>query len=195
MKLSSVIKKAAGGEELNALEKAELERFDLDALLSRADSAEAQLKEAREKLDAAEQEKLSEAERCRKRAEQAEAKLKAAEQARLAAESERDEAKKQHAALIRRNRISELAAKHKCEDADYLDYLAEKRGIDLADEAKTAAFIESLKKEAPKYFAAEVKPGAGPASPPKETRPARQPDPADRIGRIIEQLNNAREIK
>ena len=62
MKLAEIIKKAARGEELNALEKAELERFDPDALSTRADTAEAKLKEAQEKLDAAEQEKLTEAE-------------------------------------------------------------------------------------------------------------------------------------
>ena len=53
MKLAEIIKKAARGEELNALEKAELERFDPDARSSRADTAEAKLKEAQEKLDAA----------------------------------------------------------------------------------------------------------------------------------------------
>ena len=49
MKLAEIIKKAAKGEELNALEKAELERFDPDALSTRADNAEAKLKEAQEK--------------------------------------------------------------------------------------------------------------------------------------------------
>ena len=136
MKLAEIIKKAARGEELNALEKAELERFDPDALSSRADTAEAKLKEAQEKLDAAEQEKLTEAERYKKRAEAAEAKLKTADEARRTAETERDHAKKEHAALIRRNRINELAARHKCEVADYLDYLAEKNGIDLSDDQK-----------------------------------------------------------
>lgn len=195
MKLAEIIKKAARGEELNALEKAELERFDLDALSARADTAEAQLKEAKEKLDAAEQEKLTEAERYKKRAEAAEAKLKTSEEARRTAETERDSAKKEHAALIRRNRINELAAMHKCEDADYLDYLAEKRGIDLADEAKTGEFIEALKKEQPRCFAADVKPGAGPADPPKDQPPAPKSDPADRIGNLIDQLNNAPEVK
>ena len=94
----------------------------------------------------------------------------------------------------RRNRISELAAKHKCEDADYLDYLAEKNGVDLSDEAKTSEFVEKLKKEQPKYFAADIKPGAGPADPPKG-QPEPKPEPGDRIGSIIEQLNNAPEIK
>lgn len=194
MTISEIIKKAARGEELNALEKAELERFDPDALSSRADNAEAKLKDAQEKLDAAEQEKLTEAERYRKRAEAAEAKLKTSEEALRAAETERDNAKKEHAALIRRNRISELAAKHRCEDADYLDYLAEKNGVDLSDEAKTSEFVEKLKKEQPKYFAADIKPGAGPADPPKG-QPEPKPDPGDRIGSIIEQLNNAPEIK
>ena len=194
MTISEIIKKAARGEELNALEKAELERFDPDALSTRADNAEAKLKDAQEKLDAAEQEKLTEAERSRKRAEAAEAKLKTSEEARRTAETERDNAKKEHAALIRRNRISELAAKHKCEDADYLDYLAEKNGVDLSDEAKTGEFIEKLKKEQPRYFAADIKPGAGPADPPKG-QPEPKPEPGDRIGSIIEQLNNAPEIK
>ena len=195
MKLAEIIKKAAKGEELNALEKAELERFDPDALSARADNAEAQLKAAQDKLDAAEQEKMSEAERYKQRAEAAEAKLKAAEDARRTAENERDSAKKEHAALIRRNRISELAAKYKCEAVDYLDFLAEKRGIDLADDTKAAEFIEKLKKEAPRYFAAEVKPGAGPADPPKDQPPAPKTDPGDRLGSLIDQLNNAPEVK
>ena len=146
MTISEIIKKAAKGEELNALEKAELERFDPDALSTRADNAEAKLRDAQEKLDAAEQEKLTEAERYKKRAEAAEAKLKTSEEARRTAETERDSAKKEHAALIRRNRISELAAKHKCEDADYLDYLAEKNGVDLSDEAKQASLSRSSKR-------------------------------------------------
>ena len=65
MKLTEIIKKALKGEELNALEKAELERFDPDALTQRAADAENQLKEAREKLDAAEQDKRSAAESSR----------------------------------------------------------------------------------------------------------------------------------
>ena len=97
--------------------------------------------------------------------------------------------------MIRSNRIRELAAQHKCEDADYLDYLAEKRGIDLADEEKTSEFIEKLKKESPRYFASGVKPGAGPADPPKDQPPAPKTDPADRIGSLIAQLNNAPEVK
>ena len=40
MKLSEIIKKALKGEELNALEKAELERFDPDALTQRAADAD-----------------------------------------------------------------------------------------------------------------------------------------------------------
>ena len=71
MKLSEIIKKALKGEELNALEKAELERFDPDALTQRAADAETRLREAREKLDAAEQDKMTEAEKFKKRAEQA----------------------------------------------------------------------------------------------------------------------------
>lgn len=192
MKLSEIIKKALKGEELNALEKAELERFDPDALTQRAADAETQLKEAREKLDAAEQDKMTEAEKFKKRAEQAEAKLKTSEEARRAAEADRDEAKRQHAALVRSNRIAELAAKHKCEDAEYLDFLAEKRGVDINDDAKAGEFIEALKKEAPKYFAADVKPGAG-APPPQQ--PQEKPQPGDRIGSIIESLNNAPEIQ
>ena len=191
MKLSEIIKKALKGEELNALEKAELERFDPDALTQRAADAETQLKEAREKLDAAEQDKMTEAEKFKKRAEQAEAKLKTSEEARRAAEADRDDAKRQHAALVRSNRIAELAAKHKCEDAEYLDFLAEKRGVDN-DDAKAGEFIEALKKEAPKYFAADVKPGAG-APPPQQ--PQEKPLPGDRIGSIIESLNNAPEIQ
>ena len=97
--------------------------------------------------------------------------------------------------MIRSNRIRELAAKHKCEDADYLDYLAEKNGIDLSDEAKTGEFIEKLKKEQPRYFAADVKPGAGPADPPKDQPPAPKVDPNDRLGNLIEQINNAPEVK
>ena len=97
--------------------------------------------------------------------------------------------------MIRRNRINELAARHKCEVADYLDYLAEKNGIDLSDEAKTNEFIEKLKKDAPRYFAADVKPGAGPADPPKDQPPAPKPDPNDRLGNLIEQINNAPEVK
>ena len=55
--------------------------------------------------------------------------------------------------------------------------------------------IEKLKKEQPRYFAADVKPGAGPADPPKDQPPAPKVDPNDRLGNLIEQINNAPEVK
>lgn len=188
MKISEIIKKIAKGEELNALEIAELERLDVDGLTQRAADAENKLKEAQEKLDAAEQEKLTEQEKLKKRAEKAEERLKAVE-------NERDEAKRRHDALVRRNRINELAAKHKCEDPEFLDYLAGKREIDIDDDAKASEFIAALKKDNPKYFAADIKPGAGPADVPKAPEPSKSPEPGDRIGKIIEGLQAAPEVK
>lgn len=192
MKLRAIINKALKGEELNALERAELERFDPDALEDRASNAEKLLKEAQEKLDIAEQDKMTEAEKLKKKLDQIEAKLQAAENARKVAESDRDEARGEYSALIRKNRINELAAKHKCEDPEYLDFLAQKRGIDLNDDKKAADFLEGLKKEVPKYFAADVKPGA--VIPPVKPQ-AKNLRPNDRIGAIMQSLNNAPEVQ
>lgn len=193
MKLRAIINKALKGEELNALERAELERFDPEALETRAVNAETLLKEAQEKLDAAEQDKMTEAEKLKKRLSQMEEKLKASEDAGKLAENDRDEARQELAALIRKNRIGELAAKHKCEDPEYLDFLAQKRGVDLNDEAKTADFMESLKKEVPKYFAADVKPGA--EIPPAKPQQENNVRAGDRIGAIMQSLNNAPEVQ
>lgn len=193
MKLRAIINKALKGEELNALERAELERFDPEALETRAVNAETLLKEAQEKLDAAEQDKMTEAEKLKKRLSQMEEKLKASEDAGKLAENDRDEARQELAALIRKNRIGELAAKHKCEDPEYLDFLAQKRGVDLNDEAKAADFMESLKKEAPKYFAADVKSGA--EIPPAKPQQENNVRAGDRIGAIMQSLNNAPEVQ
>lgn len=193
MKLSEIIKKALKGEELNALEKAELERFDPDALTQRAADAETQLKEAREKLDAAEQDKMTEAEKFKKRAEQAEAKLKTSEEARRAAEADRDEAKRQHAALVRNNRIAELAAKHKCEDAEYLDFLAEKRGVDINDDAESGRVHRGAEKGGPEVFRRRREARARALR--RRSRRRKSRSRATRIGSIIESLNNAPEIQ
>ena len=66
------------------------------------------------------------------------------------------------------------------------------RQKDNRGERWVSEFVEALKKEAPKYFAADVKPGAG-APPPKPQ--GEKPQPGDRIGSIIESLNNAPEIQ
>lgn len=118
--------------------------------------------------------------------------LAAAQAAQKEAETGRDAARRDLADLVRRNRISELAVRHGCEDAGYLGYLADRAGVDVTDAAAAEAFLADLKTKSPKCFRAASRPG--PADPPPRPS-AEAPRSGDRLGQILESLKNAPEIR
>ena len=153
MKIADILKKVAAGTELSAAEKEFLANYKEPAPnTDREKEMAAQLKEAQDKLDAAEREKLTEQERLQKDLEKAQkdseklrTELKAAQEAKAAQDFDLA--------------VRKLAAEHKFLDPDYLKYLVGRDKIDPAKDGKT--FMEGLKKSAPKYFDAEVNPGGG----------------------------------
>ena len=166
MKLKDLITKALNGAELNALERAELEKFDPDALKARADEAE----RARLSHEEALQRDLD------------------------AANAERETLQKERDALVRRNRIGALAADSGCTDPDYLDFLARKAELDLDDEAAVREFLARTERETPYCFRSRLKPGTGAAAPVGKTA-GNKPSAPDRIGAIAEALVGAPEAE
>ncbi len=174
MKMKDLIRRALAGDPLNALERAELERFDPDA-------AGNELENVRKKLEAAENAKLSAEELLQKKLD--------------AASRERDEFKSDRDRLHRNIRIREIADRSGCRDAGYLDYLAGRAGIDLDDEEAVRGFVAGMEEENPRCFNAGVHPGGGAGTPGKAPEnPSPEPG-GDRIGRIIESLDNAPEAR
>ena len=165
MKLKELIAKALRREELNALERAELENFDPDAL--------------RAQLDEAERARMSREETLQRALDSARA--------------ERDALRTERDALVRRNKISALAADSGCTDPDYLDFLAGRSRLDLDDSAAVAEFMAGVERDNPHCFRSRLKPGTGaPSLPAADNRAPR--DGADRIGAIVEALGAAPEI-
>ena len=166
MKLKELISKALAGTELNALERAELENFDPDTLKAR--------------LDEVERAKLSREEALQRDLEEA--------------ESERESLRKERDLLVRRSRIDALAAGSGCTDPEFLDFLAQKSGLELDDDAAVKAFLERTERENPHCFRSRLRPGTGaPAAPDGEVS---RPDSSapDRIGAIVEALGAAPEF-
>ena len=166
MKLRELIVKALNGAELNALERAELEKFDPDALKARLDEAE----RARLSREEALQRDLD------------------------AANSERDALRKERDALVRRDRIATLAADSGCTDPDYLDFLARKSGVELEDEAAVKEFLARTERDNPHCFRSRLKPGTGAPLPAHAASGGASPAVPDRIGAIVEALGGAPEV-
>ena len=76
-------------------------------------------------------------------------------------EKERDEAKASLAKSERTSKIASLAQKHGFSDAEYLDYLAGSKSIDLDDETAVNGFIKELSTNSPQHFKSNVKSGGG----------------------------------
>lgn len=165
MKLKEVIAKALRREELNALERAELEKFDPDALQS--------------KLDELERAKLSREE--------------ALQHDLDAVQSERDALRTERDALVRRDRIAAIAAEAGCTEPEYLDFLAARRGLELEDAEAVKAFVAAAERENPHCFRSRLRPGSGSAqqTPAPEGKAAAAPRVADRIGAIVTALGDA----
>ena len=82
--------------------------------------------------------------------------------------TERDSLKQTAAENAFRYGIEELARKHKCNDVEYLLFKAQGAKLDLSKDAKVSEFMESFKKDSPKFFDADVNNGGGGTPPDAE---------------------------
>jgi alanyl-tRNA synthetase len=154
MNIKTVITKFLKGDELSDEEKKFLQDYkEPKHDDSKEKDLSKQLEEAQKKLDEAENEKLSELEKLQKETER----LK----------KENDEVKAAKAAQDFDLAVNKLANKHKFTDPGYLKYLIQNKEIDLEKDGES--FMENLKKDTPKYFAAEVNPGGGGSLPAGKT--------------------------
>ena len=168
MNLKPLIAKLLRREELNALERAELEKFDPDGLQS--------------KLEELERAKLSREE--------------ALEQDLAAAESERDALRAECGALIRRERINSIAAASGCTEPAYLDFLASRREVALDDAEAVKAFVAEVERDNPHCFRSRLRAGSGGSPADGDGAPARPAaGPPDRIGEIVSALGAAPEAE
>ena len=167
MNIKPLIAKLLRREELNALERAELETFDPDALQS--------------KLDELERSKLSREE--------------ALQQDLAAAESERDRLRAECGALHRRERINSIAAEAGCTEPEYLDFLAARREVALDDPEAVKTFLAEVEVANPHCFRSRLRSGSGGAT--AEVTPAAPvaANYPDRINEIVSALGGAPEAE
>lgn len=119
---------------------------------------EGELETSTEKVEELESGDLSEADKAKKVWDKEKKKI----------EKERDEAKEEAgknsenlAKITLQGKISDLATKHKFSDSKYLSHLIKSGEVDLEDESSVDSFMEGLKKDSPKLFTVDAKPGAG----------------------------------
>jgi len=194
MNIKAILKKVLAGEELNALDKAELEQFDPGRDAAKLAEVQTELAELKKRQEEAEAAKLSENEKLQKRAEKAEADLAKAKKDLADAEAAHNATRAELGRLQRSNRIAKLAAESGCTDPDYLDFMATKGNVDLDKEEAVKPFIDELKTKSPASFKATLKPGAGDPPPAQGQNPP-SPDPRDRIGNLMKSIADAPELK
>lgn len=177
MNIKDILKKITEGKELTEEEKSFLAAYDpekdesripksrLDQEIKkakeekeRADKLDGELAELKERLEELENSGKSEAEKAKAASEKELSKLKN-QIANL--EKERDEAKASLAKSERTSKIAALAQKHGFSDAEYLDYLAGSKSIDLDDETAVNGFIKELSTSSPQHFQSKAKSGGG----------------------------------
>jgi len=73
---------------------------------------------------------------------------------------ERDTAQKELEHWKYRRHIGELAERHQFADVEYLTYLCEKNQVDLAQAEAADRFMADLRDKTPKFFRADIQPGA-----------------------------------
>ncbi|QSH40111.1 hypothetical protein P0136_01385 [Lentisphaerota bacterium ZTH] len=203
MNLNEIIRKAAEGLELSPAERQALKEFRPDGIpKSRLDNEIARRKELEKnnsqlagqvqqlnsKVDALESRDLSETERIKKNHGQ---KVDQMQKDISELTRERDSARKQLESLHFRQKINQLAAKHRFDNADFLEYLIRKDGVAIEDEEQVESFIDELKQSNPKHFRVEVRSGAGSKIGTHETGFAT----AEKSGDIAGMLENAPEIR
>ena len=163
MSVKNIILKLLDNQPVNVLERAELEQFDPEKLVSELD-------ELRSRVAEAEREK-----------EQLELDIRSVT-------LERDQLRESRDRLLRSQMVRELAGKHRFSDPDYLDYLAAKESVDLNNPEACSDFIERMRLAKPESFETTLKSGSGSgiSSAVKSAAPA----DGDRIGKIISELEN-----
>lgn len=190
MNLKDILKKVAEGKELAADEKAFLESYDPDtadgripkarldqeiakfkAEKDRADKLDSELADMREKLEELENSGKSAEEKAKAAAEKELAKLQRQVEA---LSKERDEAKANFEKSERTAKIAALAQKHSFSNAEYLDFLAASKKLDLNDEAAASDFMKELGKTSPELFKSAAKPGGGTIPAGKDSSGAKQ---------------------
>jgi hypothetical protein len=175
--IKEILKKVADGAELTDEEKSFLSSYDpekdesripksrLDKEIQRAkdekeraDKLDGELAELKERLEELENSGKSEAEKAKATSEKEIGKLQ-----KLLADitKERDEAQSSLAKSIRTAKIADLAAKHGFADSEYLDYLANSKGVDLEDDGAVSGFIKDLSTNCPQHFKSSAKSGGG----------------------------------
>ena len=168
MNIKPLIAKLLRREELNALERAEVEQFDPDALQS--------------KLDELERSKLSREE--------------ALQQDLAAVESERDALRAECGALIRRERIHAIAAEAGCTEPEYLDFLAARREVALDDPEAVKSFLAEVEEANPHCFRSQLRSGSGGvAAEEPPAAPGGTGGYPDRIDGIVSALGGAPEAE
>ena len=173
MNIKFLIKRAINGENLEPEERAELENFDPDSLIS-------ELGSARSQLELLENEKLSHSERLQKELD--------------VLKQEHSKLNTVHQELQRQYRIEKISEEIGCTDSGYFDFLARKNGIDLEDKNAVMEFASGLAKSSPGCFQARITPGSS-AVLTENYRSETASDAGftapDRISRIMDSLNSA----
>ena len=200
MKIGEIIAKMLKKEELTDAEQTFLKDYrepkpvDVAKLNEQIANLQAQfdeVKKERDDLATKAEESASagqtEAQKLQKQLEKAQTDLKKAT-------DERDAAIKDKGALEYDNSVSALAAENKFTSRDYLKYKLQSAKVDLKDDAAVKTFMESLKKDEAKFFAADVNGGGG-GNPPPTPNKDKAPAPGDRIGTIMQGLSEAPEAK
>jgi cell division protein FtsL len=175
--IKKILKKVADGKELTAEETAFLAKYDpendesripksrldqeiakVKAEKERADALDTKVTELTSKVDELEAKGMTDVEK----ANAANAKeLKSLRTQVDALTKERDDAKANLAKSERTAQITAIASKHNFSNPNYLDYLADSKGIDTGDESAVASFMKELGTSNPELFTSTAKPGGG----------------------------------
>lgn len=122
------------------------------------DTLKTQIEELQAKLESLEDSGKSEIEKAQKELRK---QLEKAQKSLEAVTAERDQFKGDLDKAQRSGKIAEIARKYRFKDVDYLDYLAGKSELDLADDDAVAKFASELEKSTPAMFESSAKPGGG----------------------------------
>lgn len=177
MNIYEILQKVARGEALSDEEKAALAAYKpesdenripkarLDQEIAKRQKAEQEtadlktkLEEVNTRLEELEGKDMSEAEKLKKEYEKT---LSGLKQQVDALTAERDEAKSSLAKSERAAGIGKIASEHGFSNAEYLDFLAASRDIDLKDAKAVSGFMKELEKNSPELFKSSAKPGGG----------------------------------
>lgn len=118
---------------------------------------EGELETSTERVEELESGDLSEADKAKKAWDKEKKKL---EKEKNDAIAERDAAQGDLNSSVRKGKISDLAAKHKFEDSEYLSHLIKSSEVDLEDESAVGSFMKGLETDRPNLFKSNIKPGS-----------------------------------